>query len=197
MASRTIDRLLLVPALIVLGSLTLAGCALLPGNTSTPSSSPSSSAQADDESTDDEAEADGDSASTGGCPDSISESTAAMAGVDGEITFIEAADFSATAISTKYLTGGCLFRVAVAAEGDGIATTTDIGYLPGDAATVTAISADLEAAGYTKVTDGIFTISDTSGVFVFASDDMMSEAEVEQLGLGDSIVIVMATTTGQ
>lgn len=193
MASRTIDRLLLVPALIVLGSVSLAGCALLPGNASAPSSAPSSSAQAEDESTDDDAG--DDDAASGGCPDSISESAAAMAGVDGDITFITAADFSAEAIAAEYLEGGCLFRVAVDTEG--VATTTDIGYLPGDATTVTAISADLEAAGYTKVTDGIFTISDTSGVFVFASDDMMSATEVEQLGLGDSIVIVMATTTGE
>lgn len=194
MATRTIDRLLLVPAVIVLGSLTLGGCSLLPGGAPAPSTSSSSTAPADDESTEEPSE-DDDAAASSGCPDSLTQSTAAMAGVDGEVAFIEAADFAVPVVGADLLEGGCLFRVSV--DNEGVATTTDIGYLPGDAATVATISANLEAGGYTKVTDGIFTLTDNSGVFVFSSEDMMTSTEVAQLGLGDSVVIVMATTTGE
>jgi len=195
MATRTIDRLLLIPALIVLGSVTLAGCSLLPGGAPSPSSS-SSDSSSGDESSDEEATDDADEATgSSDCPDSLSESTAAMAGADGTVTFIEPVDFAAPVVGVEFLDGGCLFRVEV--ETEGVPSSTDIGYLPGDAATVATISANLEAGGYTKVADGIFTLSDNSGVFVFASEDMMSATEVEQLGMGDSIVVVMATTTGE
>ena len=197
MALRTLDRLVLIPALIVLGSITLAGCSLLPGAGASNSSSSSSSddkADAGDDAEAEETEAeDVEDDAAGGCPASITDSAATMAGVDGDVDFISSAEFAAPVVGTEYLEGACLFRVVVDTEGS--ASSTDIGYLAGDAATVAAISANLEAGGYTKVTDGIFTLNDKSGVFVFGSDDTMSAAEVEQLGFGDSVVVVMATTT--
>ena len=198
MATRTLDRLLLIPALIVLGSLTLAGCSLLPGGNANPSSSSSSDKDDDEaEAEDADAEQDDQGGDASGCPDSFDQAAAAPADLGGEFEFISAADFtSSSVIGAEYFDRGCLFRVTV--DTDGVTSTSDFGYLPGDAATVAAISANLEAAGYAKLTEGMFSLDDTSGVFVFASDDTMDKTQVDSLGLGfgDSFVIVMATKTG-
>ena len=192
MATRTLDRLLLIPALIVLGSLTFSGCSLLPGSNPAPSNS--SSSDKDDDKDEAEEEQDGDAS---GCPDSFDQAAAAPADLGGEFEFISAADFtSSSVIGAEFFDRGCLFRVTV--DTDGVVSTSDFGYLPGDATTVAAISANLEAAGYAKLTEGMFSLDDSSGVFVFASDDTMDKTQVDALGLGfgDSFVIVMATKTG-
>lgn len=196
MATRTLDRLLLIPALIVIGSLTLAGCSLLPGANANPSNS-SSSDKDDEKDAAEEEEAEQEDAASG-CPDSFDQAAAAPAELGGQFEFISAADFSSSAaIGSEFFDRGCLFRVTV--DTDGVTSTSDFGYLPGDAATVAAISANLEAGGYTKLTEGMFSLDDSSGVFVFASGDTMSETQVDalDLGFGDSFVIVMATKTGQ
>lgn len=199
MAIRTLDRLLLIPALIVLGSVTLAGCASLPGNNSNDSSNSSNSSKDDkNEDEEEEAEEEEQSDSTGGCPDSFDQAAAAPANLGGEFEFISAADFTAASvIGEEYLEDGCLFRVTVDTEG--VVSTSDFGYIPGDTETVTAISANLEGGGYTKLTAGMFSLDDSSGVFVFDSGDSMSESDVStlDLGFGDSFVVVMATTSGQ
>lgn len=185
MANRTLDRLLLIPALIVLGSVTLAGCSLLPGANNAPTSAASNGSE---ESTDDADE----EPSSGNCPPEFAPS-AGLGGAEGDYKIISAAEFSVPLVGSEFLEGGCFFRVTV--EGEDASGTSDFGYLPGDADTVVEISSNLEAGGYEKVADGIFQLSDTEGVFVFHSGDTLSAEDVEKLGLdfGDSFVIVMAT----
>lgn len=193
MAIRALDRLLLVPAIIVLTSATLAGCALLPGGNPAPSAS--SSSESTDESGENDDDNDGASAGSN-CPEAFDEQAGGAAGFDGTYAEISADEFSAPEVGTEYLEDGCIFRVTV--DSEGTKAESDFAYIPGDADTVAAISANLEAEGFTKLTEGMYTLNDNFGVFVINSSDSMSATDVEklELGFGDSFIIVMATSSG-
>jgi len=188
-----LKRSLLLPAILIAASLTLVGCSA--GSSDTNNSSNNSSSSSDDDEDEEEAEEE-EEVSAGGCPASFLSAFESTAAEGAEVSLITADEFSAPEIGEEYLEDGCLFRVVV--EVDGSTGQSDFGYLPGDADTVAAISANLDAAGFENLAEGMYSKSDTFGVFVLDSADSMSAEEVDKLGLdfGDSFVIVMATTSG-
>ena len=193
MALLELKRSLLLPAILIAASLTLVGCSA--GSSDTNNSSNNSSSSSDDDEDEEEAEEE-EEVSAGGCPASFLSAFESTAAEGAEVSLITADEFSAPEIGEEYLEDGCLFRVVV--EVDGSTGQSDFGYLPGDADTVAAISANLDAAGFENLAEGMYSKSDTFGVFVLDSADSMSAEEVDKLGLdfGDSFVIVMATTSG-
>jgi len=189
-----LKRSLLLPAILIAASLTLVGCSA--GSSDNNNSSNNSSSSSDEDEEEAEEEEEEEEVSAGGCPASFLSAFESTAAEGAEVSLITADEFSAPEIGEEYLEDGCLFRVVV--EVDGTTGQSDFGYLPGDAATVAAISANLDAAGFTNLAEGMYSKSDTFGVFVLDSADSMSAEEVDKLGLdfGDSFVIVMATTSG-
>ena len=194
MALLELKRSLLLPAILIAASLTLVGCSGAPSDNN--SSNSSSSSSDDDEDEEEAEEEEEEEVSAGGCPPEFLTAFESTATEGAEVSILTPAEFSAPEIGEQYLEGGCLFRVVV--EVDGSSGQSDFGYLPGDADTVAAISANLDAAGFENLAEGMYSKSDTFGVFVLDSADSMSAEEVERLGLdfGDSFVIVMATTSG-
>lgn len=178
MALRSIDRLLLIPALIVLGSLTVAGC-----SPSTPNNDSSSSSRDDrDDEADEEAEEEED-ASGSGCPASFSSQGL---GIE-DFAIVDAGDFKYQAIGADILAKGCLFSIGASSDAE-----VQQGYLPGGDAEKAEIAASLEAAGYTSLSDGVYSNPEGSTVAVQDSADLFTGEAIDafDLGFGDSFIVV-------
>ena len=180
MALRSIDRLLLIPALIVLGSLTVAGC-----SPSTPNNDSSSSSRddRDDEADEEEAEEEEEDASGSGCPASFSSQGL---GID-DFAVLDAADFKYQAIGADILADGCLFTIGASSDAE-----VQQGYLPGGDAEKAEIGASLEAGGYTLLSDGVYSNPEGSTIAVQDSADLFTPDAINSfdLGFGDSFIVV-------
>ncbi len=190
MTVRDLNRILLVPALIVLGSLTVTSCVFFPSDDS------STSSRDRDDRDEDEEEEEVEEESTTACPPDFVAALERLQPDDfgGEYTVLEPTDFGAPEIGENVLVEGCLFRAEVTV--DGVDTSTDFGYLPGDEATVTEIGTTLVTAGYTVAGyTGSYTHPDGTMVLVTQADNS-AEPSLDDLGLdfGDTFVVVMVTT---
>ncbi len=190
MTLRDANRLLLIPALIVLGSLTVASCA------STPDSDSSSSSRDDRDDEKDEAddEEDEEADDANGCPPGFLATLEAADTTDsGDYSLIGASEFAAPEVGDEFLAGGCLVQVTVTTEG--AESVSSIGYIPGGPEEMAAIGANLEAAGYEKLTDGVYSQSDDFGVFVIdlaAAPETAEGPGLDELGFGPATLMVMA-----
>ena len=194
MAIRTLDRLLLIPALIVLGSVTLAGCSLLPGGGNP---APTSSSDKSDDADSDDAGSDDDEGVEAGaaldCPDDFS--AAGIMGFGGEgFQEITVAEFSAP-IGDAFLESGCLYRFKNPA-GD-VESSTDLAYIAGDEATIVEIGAKLEDEGYTKLGEGVYSTEAGGTAFVLGGSEQLSADQAAALEeqFGGPVIMVMSSVS--
>ena len=196
MILRDANRLLLIPALIVLGSLAVSSCAFFPSDDSSTSARDRDDKDDKDEEEDEEEEVE---EVDGGCPPEFISELERLEPTDfgGTYSVLDAADFGAPEIGGDLLDAGCLFRAEV--EVDGAPSVSDFGYLPGDAATVTRIEEALTTAGYTAIeSSGYYTNPNGMTVLVSLTDtDDTQDPSLEDLGLdyGDQFIVVMASTS--
>lgn len=184
MSLRSLDRLLLVPALLVLGSLMIAGCAASPDTSTSPSRDDRDAAEETEPEVAEE---------TGGCPADFSGELIGI--TDFRLLAVE--DFAYPEVGTELLEQGCRFALAAeATEVDGASGEVQVAYVPGSAADIPVIGATLEAAGYTAVSPGIYSKPTGEKVAVEDSSLLFTPEVVDSfgLGLGDTFVVITGLT---
>ena len=194
MALLELKRSLLLPAILLAASLTLVGCGGTPTDNSDDkdSSSSSSDDKDKDEAEEEEAEEEADASTEGNCPLGFEQSAANLGAAGSSVTVISASDFDVPEVGLDILASGCLFSAT--GEVDGTSYTSQAGYLPGDAAKLDEIVANLVAGGFTATSgvDGFYTRDKTS-IVVFNSADLpggATAAEPLNLGFGDNFLVI-------
>lgn len=203
MAQTTLNRLLIIPAIVLAATVSLTGCANLPffGGDSNSSNNSSNNKDDDDEDEDededkDEDEDEDDNAS-GGCPQQFLDKTqtdGAAGGLDFDsltVAEIEPSTFEPAAIADQ-LDGGCIISISYDAEGQ--SGTMYEAFVPGGDDVAAEIDEALVADGWDNSTDG-FYVKDTLYLVVTSNEDsgISADAAVEQgLGfLGDEFLVIV------
>ena len=197
MALLELKRSLLLPAILLAASLTLVGCGGTPSNNSDDDKSSSSSSDKDDEEEEAEEEEEADASTEGNCPIGFIQASQDMVEQEATVSILAASEFDVQEVGLDILASGCLFSTT--GDVDGTTFTSQSGYLPGGAAELAEISANLEAAGFVAMTgaDGFYT-RDTTSVVVFNSADLPGGAEAASplnLGFGDEFLVLSVIQT--
>ena len=192
MALLELKRSLLLPAILLAASLTLVGCGGTPTNNSDNSSSSSSKDDDEEEAEEEEEEVDADASTESNCPLGFVQASQDMVQQEATVSILTAGEFDVPEVGLDILASGCLFSTT--GDVDGTTFTSQSGYLPGGAAELAEISANLEAAGFVTMegADGFYTRDKTS-VVVFNSADLPGGAEAAgplNLGFGDEFLVL-------
>jgi hypothetical protein len=190
MAKSDVNRLLILPAIVLAAALSLTGCANLPfgGDDNSSNNSSNNKNDKDDEDEEEEEEEEEEASGSSNCPQEFLDKTkqqgdAAGTGLENlTITEIDPADFKPAAIGSE-LDGGCVFTIQYTLEG-----TDSVFYqafVPGGQDLQDSINSALVDGGYEVSTDGFYT--GTDGDYVIVLDQDESEAtpqQIQEQGLG-------------
>lgn len=200
MAQTELNRLLIIPAIVLAATLSLSGCANLPffGNDSGSSNNSSSKDDKDDQDDEDaEDEDDNDSGGAGGCPQKFLDTTQQSSDTADfdEITVTEIApgDFE-PAVLGDFLDGGCLLELSYTQ--DDVPGTIYEAFIPGGADTLAALDAALVAEGYDNSSESFYIGDENSFVAVYSNEDSgLSQDDIDEQGmgfLGDEFIVITA-----
>ena len=198
MAQTDVNRLLILPVIVLAAALSLSGCANLPffGNDS--DSSNNSSSKDDDDEEEEEEEEEEEPTNAGSCPQEFLDMTKAdSAGVDTgfddvSVTEIDPRLFEPAALGD--IVGGCVFVIEYVQ--DGTPGTIFQAYIPGGADVVADIDTALVADGWDDTIDTMYVKNDNSYVIVYSTEDGgLTDAQIDEAGLsalGSDLVVVLA-----
>jgi hypothetical protein len=199
-----LNRLLILPAIVLAAALSLSGCAALPFFGTDSGSSNNSSSRDDDDEDDDEDEDDEDEdeeskGGSSGCPRELLDASRASANAGDaaldkiEITEITPEQFEPSAIGTV-VDEGCFFVVEY--ESDGTPAQIFEAFVPGGAELVAELDSALTDDGFSNSAASFYVGDDNSFVIVTTSEgSSYIEDQLEDDGLdflGDEWVLIMA-----
>jgi hypothetical protein len=201
MSQSELNRLLILPAIVLAAALSLSGCAALPffGGDSGQSNN-SSSRDDDDEDDDDEDEDEDDDVVelSSDCPqeflDATKETSSSSVDFDSlTVREISPSDFEPSSIS-EFLDGGCVLVVDYSQ--DDVDGTIYEAFIPGGQEVIDGIDAALVDDGFDDSTDNFYVGDGNEYVIVYSNEDsgVSQDTIAEQGGsfLGDEFVIVTA-----
>ena len=203
MAKSDVNRLLILPAIVLAAALSLTGCANLPffggDDNSSNNSSNNKDDKDDEDDEDDEEEEEEEASGSSSCPQEFLDKTkqqgdAAGTGLENlAITEIDPADFEPAAIGSE-LDGGCVFTIQYTLEG-----TDNIFYqafVPGGQDLQDSIDAALVSGGYEASTDGFYSGAEGDYVIVLDQDEAESTPQqIQEQGLsflGSEFLVISA-----
>ena len=200
MAQTDVNRLLILPAIVLAAALSLTGCAGLPffGGDSD-SSNNSSSRDDDDEDDEDEEEEEDDSSGSSNCPREFLDATKqqsndAETGFDElTITEIDPADFEPAVVGTE-LDGGCIFVIEYVQD-DQPGKIFEA-FVPGGEQLKATLDAALVADGFDNSTDSFYVGTDNEYVIIYGNDEgLFTDEQIKEQGLdflGDEFLVITA-----
>lgn len=207
MAQSTLNRLLIIPAIVLAATISLTGCANLPffGGDSNSSNNSSNDKDDDDKDKDEDEDDDedkdedddDDNNSSGGCPQQFLDKTqtdGAAGGLDFDsltVAEIESANFEPAAIG-GLLDDGCI--ISISYDADGQSGTMFEAFVPGGDDLKKELDAALVADGWDDSSEG-FYVKDTLYLVVTSNEDSGISADAAQeqgLGfLGDEFLVIV------
>jgi hypothetical protein len=203
MAQSELNRLLILPAIVLAAALSLSGCANLPffGNDSGSSNNSSSNDDDDDEDEDDEDEDEDEDedADTGGgdssCPPQFLD--ASQQQYDGSLDNVVLAEINPNEFEPSLvgdlLDSGCFFTITT--ENEGVETILYNAFVPGGEELIASLDDALLGDGYEAMGGGFYTGTDQYVIVYSDEDAVMTPEQIEEQGLGflgDEFVVVTA-----
>ena len=202
MAQTDVNRLLILPAIVLAAALSLTGCADLPffgGDSDSSNNSSSNKDDDDDEDDEDEEEEEDDSSGSSNCPRQFLDATKqqsdnAETGFD-EITIreIDPADFEPAVVGTE-LDGGCIFVIEYVQD-DKPGKIFEA-FVPGGDELKTTLDAALVADGFDNSTESFYVGTDNEYVIIYGNDEgLFTDEQIEEQGLdflGDEFLVITA-----
>ena len=197
MAQTDVNRLLILPAIVLAAALSLTGCAGLPFFGGDSDSSNNSSSRDDDEDEDEEEEEEEEEASgSSQCPQQFLDSSSQQYDESlDEVTVaeIDPSDFEPTVVAAE-LDGGCFFTITTL--NDGVETVLYNAFVPGGEDLFATLDEALLGGGYESMGEGFYTGTDNEYVIVYNNEDsMLTPDQIEEAGLGflgDEFLVVTA-----
>lgn len=199
MAQSELNRLLILPAIVLAAALSLSGCANLPffGNDSDSSNNSSSRDDDDDEDEDEEEEDDNDSSGSSQCPQAFLDATKQQSdSSDFEgitVSEISPTEFEPASIS-DFLDGGCILVLEYTQ--DDMPGTIYEAFIPGSDDRLAELDAALVADGYDNSTESFYIGDDNSYVAVYSNEDSgFTQDQIDEQGmgfLGDEFIVITA-----
>ena len=200
MAQTDVNRLLILPAIVLAAALSLTGCANLPFFGGDDNSSSNSSKDKNDEDDEDEEEEEEEEASgSSNCPQqfldySKQQGETAESGLENlSLTEIDPAQFEPAVVGNE-IDGGCIFVIEYTQEG----TDSKIfeAFVPGGPELQSSIDAALLADGFESMGEGFYTSADSSYVIVYNNEDaLITDEQIQEQGLGflgDEFLVITA-----
>jgi len=203
MAQTELNRLLILPAIVLAATLSLTGCSNLPffgGDSDSSNNSSSRDDDEDDEDEEEEEEEEDDNSGSGGCPQKFldqatTDGSLGDSGLDNvKVTEIAPSDFEPASVG-DVLGEGCIFILSYSQDGEDAEFYE--AFIPGGDDVVAQLDEALVADGYDGSSgEGFYIGDDNSFVAVYANEDSgFTEDEVQEYGLdflGDEFLVVTA-----